>query len=428
MQLTTYIEPSTVIIERIIQRPQLDTSALGTTIEHIFSEVGTDGDEALFRMTEQYDKVKLTSLLVDKEEMQRASTLLPEDLREAILIAYDNIKTFHQSQILRQQVITTTPGVKCWQEARAIQRVGLYIPGGTAPLFSTVLMLGVPAQVAGCQEIVLCTPPSEDGSVHPAILYAAGLCGISRIVKVGGAQAIAAMVLGTESVPRVYKVLGPGNQYVTAAKMYGLHHGIAIDLPAGPSEVLVYADHTANPHFVAADLLSQAEHGIDSQVVLVATEQSIVEAVNAAIDQQLETLPRAMIAQRALDNAYACIISSREAAYDFINRYAPEHLIICADDAQEHLALIHNAGSVFIGHWTPESAGDYASGTNHTLPTAAHARAYSGVSLDTFVKKVTFQHITQQGLDHLGPVIMTMAQHEQLEGHANAVRLRIQKS
>ncbi|MCL4148079.1 UNVERIFIED_CONTAM: hypothetical protein GTU68_066369 [Idotea baltica] len=413
--LKTYTEPSDEVIQKIVQRPVLNAVDLSAVIEDVYKEVKEKGDQALIEFTRKFDNVSLSSLRVTEEEASEASNLLSESLKSAIDIAYNNITIFHKTQRLEKQVVETTRGVECWQEARAIDKVGLYIPGGTAPLFSTVLMLGVPAQVAGCKEVVLCTPPLKNGSVHPAILYAAKLCGITKIRKVGGAQAIAGLVIGTDSIPSVYKVFGPGNQYVTAAKMHGLQYGVAIDLPAGPSEVLVYADASANPSFVASDLLSQAEHGGDSQVVLVASDVSIVQRVEKEILSQLE-----------VGNAYACVITDIERAYHFINEYAPEHFIIASDAAEQQLSKIRNAGSVFIGHWTPESAGDYASGTNHTLPTAAYARAYSGVSLDSFVKKITFQKIVKEGITKLGPTIIEMAENEQLQGHANAVKFRME--
>lgn len=426
IKLTTYFEPSGELVQRITKRPELNALDLSAVIDDIYRNVKESGDQSLIEYTERFDGVTLKDVIVSKEEIRLAPSLISKELKNAIDIAYANISTFHKQQEHKRQVVTTTIGVECWQESRAIERVGLYVPGGTAPLFSTVLMLGVPSQVAGCNEVILCTPPSKDGSVHPAILYAASLCGISKIIKVGGAQAIAGLVLGTASIPAVFKVFGPGNQYVTAAKMQGLQYRVAIDLPAGPSEVLVYADASCNPAFVAADLLSQAEHGKDSQVVLVASNEEIVNDVVIEIQSQLELLPRQEIASLALQNAFACVIKDIKSAYEFINTYAPEHFIIASDDAESQLALIRNAGSVFIGHWTPESAGDYASGTNHTLPTAAYARAYSGVSLDSFIKKITFQKLEKNGLSNLGPTIVTMAENEELQGHANAVKLRME--
>ena len=425
--LKIYNEPSLDQQGELIQRPAMDVQELDQTIQSVFDHVNQDGDKALFDLTLKFDRIKLESLNVDANALQESTELISNDLKEAIDRAYHNIQLFHKSQELESKRISTSPGVECWQESRAIGKVGLYIPGGTAPLFSTVLMLGIPAQIAGCEERVLCTPPDKNGNIHPAILYAASLCGIQQIYKVGGAQAIAAMVLGTEFIPAVYKIFGPGNQYVTAAKMKALDYNIAIDLPAGPSEVLVYADDTSYPQFVAADLLSQAEHGPDSQVVLVASHADIVQRVDKAITSQLAQLPRNEIARGALSHAYSCVIEDVNRAFDFINLYAPEHFIISSDHADDYLSLIQNAGSVFIGNWTPESAGDYASGTNHTLPTSAFARAYSGVSLDSFVKKVTFQKISKAGINDLGPTIRIMAEEEQLQGHANAVKIRMEE-
>ncbi len=425
VKLKSYKSPDQDVIDDLVQRPTIKKEELSTIVDRVFDFVRKDGDKAIIELTEKFDNVLLSSLEVTLEEVNEGISKVSEDLKSAIDQAYANIKLFHQSQEIKGTKVETTSGVVCWQESRAIERVGLYIPGGTAPLFSTVLMLGVPAQVAGCQEVVLCTPPNKEGDVHPAILYAAQLCGIHQIIKAGGSQAIAGMVLGTGTIPPVYKIFGPGNQFVTAAKMKGLAYGVAIDLPAGPSEVLVFADATANPMFVASDLLSQAEHGIDSQVVMVTTDSNMVDKVVNELNAQLETLSRADTAAIALTHAYACVFDTIEDTFQFINKYAPEHLILSSDDAANHLGLIQNAGSVFIGHYTPESAGDYASGTNHTLPTAAYARAYSGVSLDSFVKKITFQSITKEGIQNIGPAIITMATNEELTAHANAVQLRL---
>jgi len=425
VKLKSYKSPDQDVIDDLVQRPTIKKEELSTIVDRVFDFVRKDGDKAIIELTEKFDNVLLSSLEVTLEEVNEGISKVSEDLKSAIDQAYANIKLFHQSQEIKGTKVETTSGVVCWQESRAIERVGLYIPGGTAPLFSTVLMLGVPAQVAGCQEVVLCTPPNKEGEVHPAILYAAQLCGIHQIIKAGGSQAIAGMVLGTGTIPPVYKIFGPGNQFVTAAKMKGLAYGVAIDLPAGPSEVLVFADATANPMFVASDLLSQAEHGIDSQVVMVTTDSNMVDKVVNELNAQLETLSRADTAAIALTHAYACVFDTIEDTFQFINKYAPEHLILSSDDAANHLGLIQNAGSVFIGHYTPESAGDYASGTNHTLPTAAYARAYSGVSLDSFVKKITFQSITKEGIQNIGPAIITMATNEELTAHANAVQLRL---
>ena len=425
IQLRTYTAPDRSEIKRLITRPAMQKKELADIIDDVFSSVKNHGDQAILELTEKFDKVKLETLVVSEEEIEAGVAAVGDALKTAIDRAYDNIKKFHSHQRLAVQKIETSPGVTCWQEMRPIGRVGLYIPGGTAPLFSTVLMLGVPAQVAGCQEVVLFTPPNQEGAVHPAILYAAQLCGIRQIYKAGGAQAIAGMVLGTEVIPQVYKIFGPGNQFVTAAKMKGLSHGVAIDLPAGPSEVVVYADASARASFIAADLLSQAEHGIDSQVVLVTTDASLPDRVSAELNRQLPHLSRAHTAMVSLSHAYACVFEEVEAAYAFINEYAPEHLILSSDHAAEQIHLVDNAGSVFIGHYTPESAGDYASGTNHTLPTAAYARAYSGVSLDSFVKKITFQEISKAGIQDLGQTIITMAKNEELTAHAHAVQIRL---
>lgn len=424
-QMRTFLSPDTDVIDDLVVRPAIKKEELSSIIDEIFEAVRSQGDQAILELTKRFDKVKLKSLIVNQAEIEEGLKEVDKTLKEAIDVAFNNILTFHKSQQLKISKIETTSGVTCWQEARPIGKIGLYIPGGTAPLFSSVLMLGVPALVAGCDEIVLCSPPQKDGKIHPAILYAAAKCGITQIIKAGGAQAIAGMVLGTGSIPPVYKIFGPGNQFVMAAKMKGLNYGVAIDLPAGPSEVLIFADETANPAFVAADLLSQAEHGIDSQVVLVTTSKEIISAVNGAINRQLPQLERADTARLSLSHAFACVFADIDSSYNFINRYAPEHLILASDEANEHIGRIQNAGSVFIGHYTPESAGDYASGTNHTLPTAAFSRAYSGVSLDSFVKKITFQEITQEGIRNLGPTIITMAQHEALTAHAGAVSIRL---
>ncbi len=423
--MKTYINPKEEVVKQLITRPQLSSEDLDVVITEVFNSVKEHGDDALIEYTLKFDGVRLAHLQVSDMDIDDGISKLDPLLRTAIDLAYNNIVKFHQSQILNTKYIETTKGVKCWQAARAISKVGLYIPGGTAPLFSTVLMLGVPAQVAGCQEMVICTPPLKNGDVHPAVLYSAQLCGIRKIIKVGGAQAIAAMTIGTETIPSVYKIFGPGNQYVTAAKMKAMTHGVAIDLPAGPSELVVYADVSSDPVFIAADLLSQAEHGIDSQVVLVTTDKSLVKRVDIELEKQLNKLPRKEIARQSMCHAFVTVHDSFYEAFEFINDYAPEHLIIASDFADDYVALIQNAGSVFVGHMTSESAGDYASGTNHTLPTAGYAKSYSGVSLDSFVKKITFQKISNQGLQELGPAIITMAEHELLQGHANAIKVRI---
>jgi len=408
-----------------LQRPAKPANDLKEVVSTVFNAVKSQGDQALIEFTSRYDGVKLSSLKVDQATISIAKGQLGIELNGSINQAYHNIKAFHESQQLSADKIETSPGVTCWREARSIEAIGLYIPGGTAPLFSTALMLGVPAQIAGCERVILCSPPNKSGHLHPAIIYAASLCGIEEIFTVGGSQAIAAMTIGTETIPRVHKIFGPGNQYVTAAKIMAQDYQVAIDLPAGPSEVLVYADSEASPDYIAADLLSQAEHGVDSQVVLVSTSESIFNKVQKSLDSQLSRLPRQEIAEQAMINSSFVCFDDIQQAFDFINDYAPEHLIILSDHYESYIPRIKNAGSVFLGHHTPESAGDYASGTNHTLPTAGYAKSYSGVSLDSFVKKVTFQHITESGLLNLGPHIVTMAEAEQLEGHANAVTVRM---
>ncbi len=412
----------------LMRRPAMNTASLETVVDSILQAVREEGDVAVKRYTQQFDQAEISTLTVSESEFSDAEQALEENLKAAIRLAKDNIERFHSRQHDVVEIIETMPGVRCWRKSVPIEKVGLYIPGGTAPLFSTVLMLGIPAALAGCNEVVLCSPPRSNGSIHPAILFAARLAGIRSVFKVGGVQAIGAMAYGTESIPAVYKIFGPGNQYVTCAKQMVQRRGVSIDMPAGPSEVLVCADHTANPEFVAADLLSQAEHGADSQVMLVAFEEFKVQRVLAAIEQQLESLPRREIAQAAMANSVAVVLKNRSDATDFINAYAPEHLILSVEDAAAFSAGIINAGSVFLGHYTPESAGDYASGTNHTLPTNGFARTYSGVSLDSFVKKITFQEITREGLELLGPAVMCMAEAEDLAGHSRAVGVRIENT
>lgn len=423
--MNRYHNPDQEMIEEICTRPHIDTSSLTKTINQIFDAIKNSGDQALIEFTEAFDKIKLEDQLVSEAEFSGAQNSLPASLITAINCAYQNIKTFHETQQTETVKVETQSGVMCWQESVAISRVGLYIPGGTAPLFSTVLMLAIPAQIAGCKEIILCTPPDAYGQIHPAILYAAKLCGIRKMIKAGGAQAIAAMAIGTETVPRVHKIFGPGNQYVTAAKQKAFESGTAIDMPAGPSEVLVFADSTGNPAFIAADLLAQAEHGVDSQVIFVTTESQLVDKIIHEIDKQQITLPRREITATALAHSHAMSFDTVDSAFEFINEYAPEHFIISSDSADQYLSFIQNAGSVFIGHYTPESAGDYASGTNHTLPTNGHAKAFSGVNLDAFVKKITFQQITEIGLKGLSDTIIHMAEAEQLQAHANAVKIRL---
>lgn len=409
----------------LLARPLMDVTALFDTVRTVLDEVRMEGDNAVKRYEEKFDKVKLSSLRVTPEEIEEADRLVSDELKEAIRTAKANIEKFHASQRFVGQKVETTPGVTCWQKAVAIEKVGLYIPGGTAPLFSTVLMLAVPAKIAGCREIVLCTPPGKDGKIHPAILFAAKIAGVNRIFKAGGIQAIAAMAYGTESVPKVYKIFGPGNQYVTAAKQLVSLKEVAIDMPAGPSEVEVIADETAHPGFIAADFLSQAEHGPDSQAILVTASEAIVSPVVAAIREQLNQLPRQEITKKALAHSRIIVLKDRKEIVDFTNLYAPEHLIIQTADYASIAEQIENAGSVFMGYYTPESAGDYASGTNHTLPTNGYAKAYSGVNLDSFIKKITFQEITPEGIHNLGATIQTMAANEHLDAHRNAVTIRL---
>lgn len=419
------VNPSKKEWKRELARPVLKNKDIEKIVKPIMRKVERLGDKALRKFALEYDHVEIKNLLVSREEIKAAYELVDEELKTAIQVAKDNIEKFHQAQATPDLVMETMPGVTCMRKSKAIQKVGLYIPGGTAPLFSTVLMLGVPANLAGCEEIILCSPPNKEGAIHPAILYTADLIGIDKIVKAGGAQAIAALTYGTESTPKVDKIFGPGNQYVTAAKQLATKKGVAIDMPAGPSEVLVYADESAVPQFVAADLLSQAEHGVDSQVVLVASSEKVAKKTLKELDQQLAKLPRKEIAQKALENSVAVVMPNPDKAIDLINDYAPEHLIISVKDEEEIVDKIHNAGSVFIGNFTPESAGDYASGTNHTLPTYGFAKNYSGVSLDSFVKKITYQKITEEGIRNIGPTVEVMAQNELLQAHKNAVSIRL---
>ena len=411
--------------QEILKRPVMNTENLFDTVRSVIDRVKAEGDCAVLDYEKKFDKVVLTSLAVSEEEQQEAENLVSEDLKAAIRLAKQNIETFHAAQRFEGKKVQTQPGVTCWQKAVAIEKVGLYIPGGTAPLFSTVLMLAVPARIAGCKEIVLCTPPGRDGKVHPAVLFAAKVAGVNRIFKAGGIQAIAAMAYGTESVPKVYKIFGPGNQYVTAAKQLVSLRDVAIDMPAGPSEVEVLADETANPVFVAADLLSQAEHGVDSQAILITTSVELQQAVKVEVERQLALLPRKEIAEKSLANSKLIVVDSMEEAIELTNAYAPEHLIIETEDYLSVAERIVNVGSVFLGSLTPESAGDYASGTNHTLPTNGYAKAYSGVSLDSFIRKITFQEIKPEGLNIIGPAIELMAANEQLDAHKNAVSVRL---
>ena len=409
----------------LLKRPTQDVSTLFENVGAILRNVKANGDKAVLEYEEQFDKVKLASLAVTPEEMKAAEAQVPIELKVAILLAQRNIYTFHKKQKFEGKKVETMEGVTCWQKAVGIEKVGLYVPGGTAPLFSTVLMLAVPARIAGCKEIVLCTPPDREGRIHPAILYAAQVSGVSKIFKAGGVQAIGAMAYGTESIPKVYKIFGPGNQYVMAAKQMVSIHEVAIDMPAGPSEVEVIADESANPKFVAADLLSQAEHGVDSQVVLVTTSEKLLAEVEYEVQHQLSRLPRWQIAEKALENSKLILVKDMDEAIGLTNEYAPEHLIVETKDYQELAEKVVNAGSVFLGSYTPESAGDYASGTNHTLPTNGYAKAYSGVSLDSFIRKITFQEISREGIQNIGPAIEVMAANEQLDAHKNAVSVRL---
>jgi histidinol dehydrogenase len=409
---------------KLLQRPYYDNSAVLQSVQTIMNEVKQNGDKALRQFSKQFDGVAIKDITVSEDEINSAEQVLSAELKAAIQQAKNNIEVFHAAQLQKPEVIETMPGVQCWRKSVGIEKVGLYIPGGTAPLFSTVLMLAIPAYLAGCKEIVLCTPCNKDGKIHDAILYAAKECGISKIFKIGGAQAIAAMAYGTETIPAVYKIFGPGNQYVTAAKQLVQMQGIAIDMPAGPSEVCVIADESANASFVAADLLSQAEHGIDSQVLLVSISESFVEETIEEIEKQIKNLPRREIAEKVLANSKAVVVTNIMDGIDLVNEYAAEHLIICCQLAESIAEQITNAGSVFIGNYSPESVGDYASGTNHTLPTNAFARAYSGVSVDSFVRKITFQKLSKEGLENIGKTVIEMAEAEGLRAHANAVRVR----
>ena len=409
----------------LLKRSALHTEDIRPAVKEIIGKVRAEGDRAIYEYEEKFDKVKLNSLLVTPEEFDEAGKAIGSELKEAILHALENIRTFHAVQKFEGKKVETVPGVTCWQKAVPIEKVGLYIPGGTAPLFSTVLMLAVPAQIAGCKEIVLCSPPNREGKIHPAILFAAQASGVKKVFKTGGVQAIAAMAYGTESVPKVYKIFGPGNQYVTIAKQEVSLRDVAIDMPAGPSEVAVLADETANPVFVASDLLSQAEHGVDSQAVLITTSETLLRETQAEVERQLAALPRKAITEKSLESSRLILVKDLDEALDMVNEYAPEHLIIETKDYQDIAERIINAGSVFLGPYAPESAGDYASGTNHTLPTNGYAKAYSGVSLDSFIRKITFQEITREGIRSLGPTIQVMAENEHLDAHKNAVTVRL---
>ena len=423
--MNVYTNPAKETWKELTRRPQLELGFLESSVRNILNRVKKSGDQALRDLTLQFDKVNIADLEVTKEEMNEARQNVSTDLKKAIQIAADNITKFHSAQKRDALIVETMPGVKCWRKAVPITKVGIYIPGGTAPLFSTVLMLGIPATLAGCSEIILCTPPSRDGKIHPAILFAAEVVGITRIFKAGGAQAIAAMAYGTETIPNVYKIFGPGNQYVTKAKQLVTEEGVAIDMPAGPSEVLVIADETCDPAFVAADLLSQAEHGEDSQVMLVLLDGSKLEPVQNQLEEQVRQLPRHQIAQRCLANSRTVIFEDEAQAVDFTNEYAPEHLIINTSNAAAIAEQIVNAGSVFIGNFSPEAVGDYASGTNHTLPTNGYAKAYAGVSLESFLKYITYQQLTETGIRNVGPVVECLAKAEALAAHQRAVTIRL---
>lgn len=426
MKIAKY--PDSQSLKELLQRPEIDQENLEEVIQSVFDEVKANGDSALKKFTSRFDGVELETMKVTAEELAKAESKVSAELKEAIQTAASNIEKFHAAQREDFTKVETMPGVECWRKSVPVERVGLYIPGGTAPLFSTVLMLAVPAKLAGCREVILCTPPDKNGNVHPAILFAANVAGVTQIFKVGGAQAIAGMAIGTASIPSVSKIFGPGNKYVTAAKMYAQRFGLAIDMPAGPSEVLVFADKSGVPEFLAADLLSQAEHDTDSQVVFLTTSESVLEKTEAEVKRQAALLPRQEMIQGALQNSVAILLENENEVLETINEYAPEHLILASENAEEMAEKIVNAGSVFIGNFTPESAGDYASGTNHTLPTSGFAKSYSGVSLDSFLKKITFQKISREGLKNIGPTVVTMAEAEQLDAHAMAVKVRLENS
>lgn len=411
--------------KKVLQRPTQTLADIEGTVNSVFLEIRDGGNKKVREYTQKFDGVDVEDLLVGTVELEEASALVSNDLKLAIGQAKDNIEKFHKAQKTNKVAVETADGVQCWQEKRPIQKVGLYIPGGTAPLFSTILMLAVPANIAGCKEIVLCTPPNKEGRIHPAILYTASLCGVTKIFKVGGIQAIASLTFGTETIPAVYKIFGPGNQFVTVAKQIATKHGVAIDMPAGPSELLVMADDSANASFVASDLLSQAEHGADSQVLLVSTSKELMDAVEAEVEQQIKLLPRQEIAEKAIANSKLIYVEDGQTAVELINEYGPEHYILCVENEEFYLDQAYNAGSVFIGNYTPESAGDYASGTNHTLPTNGYAKQYSGVNLDSFMKSMTFQKISEKGIQNIGNTIELMAEAEGLQAHKNAVTLRL---
>jgi len=423
--MNTIINPQKKDWNKILERPTKTVDDIEGTVNEVFTDIQKNGDIAIVKYTKKFDGVTLESNLVTLAEIKEAISLISTELKEAINLAKENITKFHIAQKTEKVYVETTKGVSCWQEKRPIQKVGLYIPGGTAPLFSTVLMLAIPAQIAGCKEIVLCSPPNKEGKIHPAILYTANLCGVTKIVKVGGIQAIAGYTFGTETIPQVYKIFGPGNQFVTVAKQLATKYGVAIDMPAGPSELLIVADDSANASYVASDLLSQAEHGVDSQVILVSTSKDLIYQVEKEIEKQILDLPRGAIAQKAIANSKSIFVENDAIALDLINEYGPEHFIVCTNDNAYYIDNIENAGSVFIGNYTPESAGDYASGTNHTLPTNGFSRSYSGVNLDSFTKAITFQEISKEGIQIIGNAIEIMAETEGLFAHKNAVTLRL---
>ncbi|WP_334112330.1 histidinol dehydrogenase [Paucihalobacter sp.] len=419
------INPERESWNQLLQRPTQTVENIEKTVNQIFKDVQRQGDKAISKYTSMFDGVELKNLAVSKSEIESAASRVPENLKRAIQVAKNNIEAFHQAQKTDRVEVETVKGVQCWQEKRPIQKVGLYIPGGTAPLFSSVLMLAIPAQIAGCEDIVLCSPPNKQGQLADEILYTAQICGVTNVIKVGGIQAIAGLTFGTETIPQVYKIFGPGNQFVTVAKQLATKFGVAIDMPAGPSELLVVADDSANAVYVASDLLSQAEHGVDSQVILVSTSKTLIEAVEVEINKQISVLPRKAIAEKAIDNSRLIYVEDDATALQLINAYAPEHFIICCENEDFYVNGTINAGSVFIGNYTPESAGDYASGTNHTLPTNGFSRAYSGVNLDSFNKSITFQKISEEGIKNIGLAIELMAGAEGLQAHKNAVTLRL---
>lgn len=419
------LHPGKEDYQALLSRPHKDAADLGATVASVLNDVRMEGDNAVLRYEAKFDKAELSSLAVTEEELQEAEALVSEELKQSINLAHANIHRFHEAQRMQPVCVETAPGVHCWQKSVAIEKVGLYIPGGTAPLFSTVLMLATPAKIAGCTDIVLCSPPSPQGKLHPAILYAAKVAGVNRIYKCGGVQAIGAMAYGTESVPKVSKIFGPGNQYVTCAKQQVSMTDVAIDMPAGPSEVAIVADMTCHPEYVAADMLSQAEHGMDSQSILFTDNEDVARAVLAEVERQLEALPRKEMASSSLGHSRIVVLHDMEEAFEICNQYAPEHLILAMDTALDWADRIVNAGSVFLGHYSCESAGDYASGTNHTLPTSGYAKAYSGVNLDSFCRKITFQHLTREGIDSIGRAVEVMAEAESLDAHRNAMTLRM---